>query len=66
MQFIFLIRGALNAAVTNAARNFHGIVIPAPPVRLAIQKTSVQRKFFGFFAGNLSMAVFLCRIIMEI
>jgi hypothetical protein len=41
---MFLIRGALNAAVTTVARNFHGIVIPALPARHAIQKTSDQRK----------------------
>ncbi len=46
---MFLIRGALNVAVTNVARNFHGMAIPALPARHAIQKTSDQRKFFSFF-----------------
>jgi Fe-S-cluster containining protein len=40
---MFLIRGALNAAVMSAARNSPGIVIPALPARHAIPKTSDLR-----------------------
>jgi len=55
---MFLIRVALNAAVTSAARNFHGMAIPALPARLAIPKTYGQRKVRFFLAGNLSMVDF--------
>jgi hypothetical protein len=57
---MFLIRGALNAAVMNVARNSYGIAIPALPARHVIQKTFVLFEAAGFIrSGNFPMHFFL-------
>ena len=48
MQFMFLIPGALIAAVTSAVRNSRGMAIPGQPVRPAIPKTSGLRNLRVF------------------